>query len=61
MQVRAWVLAATLDDNAAPQLGKRPCGACGSQTYEAALVCHACDARCTACFITGTLRWHLAH
>ena len=55
LQVRAWVLATSLDGDVKPQLDTRACHACGAQISEAALVCHVCDARSEQCAITGAL------
>jgi hypothetical protein len=59
LQVREWVLAASLDPAISHAASQRTCAACSQATFEANLACHACGARCEMCMVTGEL--HLSH
>jgi intraflagellar transport protein 172 len=41
-KARNYVLELSMDRRVEQQLGSHPCDACGADTYEANLSCHAC-------------------
>ncbi|KIZ07626.1 Intraflagellar transport protein [Monoraphidium neglectum] len=42
-----------MDRRVEQQLGSHPCDACGADTYEANLSCHACGHGWEACAVSG--------
>lgn len=53
LQARDWVLAISMDQSVAQELSQRSCTQCGVDTYEGAVVCHACRKPAETCAITG--------
>ena len=53
LQARDWVLAISMDQSVAQELSQRSCTQCGAETYEGAIICHACRKPAETCAITG--------
>ncbi|KAI8469208.1 MAG: intraflagellar protein IFT172 [Monoraphidium minutum] len=52
-EARNYVLELSMDRRVEQALGTVGCGACGADTYEANLSCHACGHRWEACAVSG--------
>ncbi|GMH45662.1 hypothetical protein BSKO_13619 [Bryopsis sp. KO-2023] len=52
-EVRDWVLTISMDQQVDQTLSTRPCDRCGSDIYEASLVCQNCKVAWEACAVTG--------
>jgi intraflagellar transport protein 172 len=52
-QIRDWVLQTSLDQKVTQEVDKRDCDRCGTNIYEASLVCHNCNNNSEACIVTG--------
>jgi intraflagellar transport protein 172 len=52
-QARDFVLQYSLSQTFERKLDTRVCDACGKETYEAGLTCHACNSKANMCVVTG--------
>ncbi len=59
VQVREWVIAASLDPKISQSPNQRSCESCGADTYEASLSCHQCGDHSEQCTITGKCELNL--